>query len=115
MRLVHASPNTPPLELVIGNGAPQVHSIGFGEASEYLNAPAGTLNLAVRLAGDGAVVAAIPDATLVTDRVYTFVVIGVSGGMPPPSILPLVDPYSPIVFIGYPGAAGSKPSVDGDR
>ena len=107
VRLAHTSPNTPPLDLAVAGGLVVSRNIAFGEASPYLDAPAGPQDLLVSLAGTDTIVASVPDATLAPDRVYTFAAIGLSGGTPPLSVLPLIDPSPPMIFMRGPQPARS--------
>jgi hypothetical protein len=90
-RFVHASPNTPPLDLAITGGPVLFSNIGFGQASPYLVVPAGPLDLEARLAGTPVVVLDIPAVGAAPGGVYTFAALGLTGAVPPLGFLALSD------------------------
>jgi hypothetical protein len=98
VRLVHASPDSPPMDLAVATGGTIAGPTTFGEASPYADLPGGTMPLVARLADTQTVVASIPDATLAADRAYTFVALGLSRGSPAITLLPLVDATAPVLF-----------------
>lgn len=91
IRFVHASPNTPAVDMVQAGGAALFTNVGFGETTPYLDMPAGTITLEVRQAGTDQVILAMPDAVLAAGTIYTFGAIGLLGGTPPLGTLTLVD------------------------
>jgi len=108
IRLVHGAPDAPPLVLTVADAA--TSPVAYGEASAYADAPGGTRPLVLRLAGSGATVASIPDATLAADRAYTFIAVG-GGRSSALSILPLLDATAPGVppVHRLPGLASAQP------
>ena len=91
VRFVHASPNAPPVDVSMVSGALLFSNVPFGEATPYIDVPAGTDTLELRLAGTETVALVIPDVVLAVGTVYTFAAIGVVGGIPPLGALPLID------------------------
>ena len=91
VRFVHASPNTPPLDVAVVGGTGLAASLGFGEATPYIDLPAGTLSLEFRVAGTETIAFVIPDTVLAVGTIYTFAAIGLAGATPPLGPLPLID------------------------
>jgi hypothetical protein len=97
VRLVHAAPGAPPVELTAGGAVATAPPVAYGEASAYAEVDGGTRPLVVRAAGGGAPLAGIPDATLGGDRAYTFILLGDLAGGSQVSLLPLLDSSAPQV------------------
>jgi hypothetical protein len=91
VRFVHASPDTPPIDLALSGGPVLFGDIAFSQASPYLPVPAGTVDLEARLVDTPAVVLNIPAVVLAPGRAYTFMAIGLSRGAPPLGVLSLSD------------------------
>ena len=91
VRFIHASPNTPALDVVVFGGGPLASNLLFGTATPYLDIPASTVSLELRLAGTDTVVLSLPDTVLAAGTIYTFAAIGLTGGTPPLGALPLID------------------------
>jgi len=71
VRVVHASPDAPAVDVTVGDGATTlVDDLPFGEATDFLGVPAGDYELEVRPADGGDPVAEIP-ATFEDGAVYT--------------------------------------------
>src|SRR5918993_3131227 len=71
VRVVHASPDVGPVDVVPRGGAPLVSSLTFPDASPYAEVPAGTYTLDVNAAGTEDTVLTVPDAALVAIRRLT--------------------------------------------
>jgi hypothetical protein len=91
LRFVHASPDMPPVDVLLPGGTVLFSNVAFGQATPYVEVPPGTVTMEVRAAGTPNVVLTIPDAVIATGTVYTFGAIGLMGGTPPLGTLPLVD------------------------
>ena len=92
IRFVHASPDAPPtVDLAVAGGATLFSGISHGQATPYIDIPAGTVTLEVRAVGSETVVLPLPDVALVLGTVYTFGAVGLVGGPPPLGALTLVD------------------------
>jgi hypothetical protein len=73
-------------------GGPLLFSnVAFGEATSYVDAGPGTVNLEARIAGTDDIVLGIPDVVLAVGTVYTFGAVGLLGGVPPLGAMPLID------------------------
>jgi hypothetical protein len=90
-RFVHASPNTPPVDLAITGGPVLFSGIAFGQASPYILVAAGTLDLEARLAGTPTVVLNVPAVEVAPGGAYTFAALGLMGGAPPLGYLSMSD------------------------
>ena len=90
-RFIHASPNLANVDIAVEGGSILFSNIALGQATPYVELPAGTATLVVRQAGTETSVLAIPDLVLAINTVYTFAVIGLLGNTPALSALPLID------------------------
>jgi hypothetical protein len=82
IRLVHLSPNTPAIDLVVGDAA-VLSNIAYGAVSEYATVPSASYVLQLRLTGTDQVVVYVPNIYLNSGRAYTVFAIGLAGGTPP--------------------------------
>lgn len=84
VRVVHGSPGAPNVDIwVMGDDAPVIEDLAYGEASDYLDVPAGEYFFEVRAAGDAGDVAPVytTDAlTLATGDSITAIAAGQVGG-----------------------------------
>ncbi|EON75355.1 hypothetical protein ADIS_4059 [Lunatimonas lonarensis] len=80
LRIAHLSPDTPAVNLVIGNAAqPVIEEQSFGEISDYKAIDAGRFNLAIREAdGSGATLVVANETSVLAGRIYTLVIRGYS-------------------------------------
>ncbi len=54
IRVIHASPGAPAVDVwVMGDDAPVIEGLAYGETSDYLDVPAGDYTFEIRVAGDG--------------------------------------------------------------
>lgn len=90
-RFVHASPNTPPVDLALRDGPVLFGNVAFGQASPYVPVPPGAVDLETRLAGTPTIVLDIPAVELAPGRVYTFGALGLTEGAPPLGFIALSD------------------------
>lgn len=75
-RFVHASPDAPAVDVAVTGGPVLFRNYAFGEASPYIDVPAGTYNLEVRLAGTTTVALALPNVTLEAGAVHSVFAMG---------------------------------------
>jgi hypothetical protein len=88
LRLVHASPDTPAVDIDLNNGVVLVPNIGFLDSSSYLEMDAATpVDVKLRPAGTRTVAFSAPGVKLDAGKVYTFIVVGQSQGEPPLSVV----------------------------
>jgi len=83
VRIVHASPNAPAVDVAVPSGPTLTSNLSFANASDYTTVAAGTVVLEVRPAGSSNVVVTLPSITLVGDVVYTIYLTGLVNGQPP--------------------------------
>lgn len=76
IRPVHASPDAPAVDLAVQGGDVLVSGLTFREAGPYLEVPAGTYDLEVRLAGTSTVVLTIDGLALGGGTTSTAFVVG---------------------------------------
>lgn len=80
LRVIHGSPDAPAVDVAV-NGSVAVPSLAFKAASGYLEVPAGTYGVEVRVAGTSTAVLAA-DLTLEAGAVYTVLAKGSAGTLP---------------------------------
>jgi hypothetical protein len=76
VRVVHASPDAGPVDVIPRGGRALVSGLAFPEASPYAGVPAGTYTLDVNAAGTKKTVLTVPDATLASGGVYSAFAVG---------------------------------------
>jgi hypothetical protein len=76
LRVVHASPDAGPVDVVPAGGAPLVSGLGFPNASPYAQVPAGTYTLNINAAGTGTTAISVPNATVASGGVYSAFAVG---------------------------------------
>jgi hypothetical protein len=91
VRFVHASPGAPAVDIAVAGGPTVFSNVGFGESSSYVDVPAGSLDLEVRLAGTDTTVLRLPDASFAEGGIYTLAAVGLAGGSPELTALALSD------------------------
>jgi len=90
IRVIHASPDAPAVDVAVKGGAVLIPNLAFPNASNYTPVPAGTYDLEVRAAGTMTVALPIPGLTVQAGKVYTVFASGeLSGGTL--KVVPLVD------------------------
>ncbi len=73
VRVLHASPDAPNVDVAVKNGPVLVANLPFGNASGYLSVPAGTYDLEVRAAGTTFVALPLPGTKLEAGKIYTVI------------------------------------------
>lgn len=91
LRLVHASPDTPAVDVAIKDGGVLYPNLGLGEASNYFPLAAAPVNVEVRPAGTTTVALSVPSLVLKSETSYTVYVVGLSSGSPGLSTLMVAD------------------------
>src|ERR687895_135556 len=76
VRVVHASPDAGPVDVVPRGGQALVSGLAFPEATSYGEVPAGTYTLDVNAAGTKKTALTVPDATLASGGVYSAFAVG---------------------------------------
>ncbi|HOT49768.1 MAG TPA: DUF4397 domain-containing protein, partial [Candidatus Hydrogenedentes bacterium] len=83
LRLVHASPNAPPVDVAVAGGPVLFSNVAYKNAGNYVTRAAGTANLEVREAGTSNVLLPLPNLPLNNCSVYTLFLLGLRDGEPP--------------------------------
>jgi hypothetical protein len=91
LRVIHASPDAPAVDVAVKGGAVIVPSLAFPNASDYLTLDPITADVEVRPAGTTTVALAVPGLTLEAGKVYSVYAVGLLNGTPALSVLPVVD------------------------
>src|SRR5215212_5943743 len=76
LRVVHASPDAGPVDVLPAGGAPLVSGLQFPNASSYAQVPAGTYTLNVNAAGTNTTAISVPNATVASGGVYSAFAVG---------------------------------------
>lgn len=91
LRVIHASPDAPAVDVAVKGGAVLVPNLAFPNASDYLTVDTMTANVEVRAAGTSTVALEVPGLTLAAGKVYTVYAVGLLAGTPALGVLPVVD------------------------
>lgn len=108
VRVVHTVPDAPAVDIAVTGGDVLVSGLEFPNASDYLEVPAGTYDLEVRIAGTEDVVLALPAVELAGGTVYDAYAIGTAAD----GIYPFLIP-SPITSGDMPMTADACASILG--
>jgi hypothetical protein len=76
VRVVHASPDAPAVDVAVKGGDVLIENLAFPEASDYLSVPAGSYDLEVRPTGTSDVALDLPGVSFDAGMVYTIYAIG---------------------------------------
>lgn len=76
VRVVHASPDAGPVDVVPRGGDPLVEGLTFPDATPYVEVPEGTYTLDVNPAGTTDTVLTVPDVALADGAVYSAFAVG---------------------------------------
>lgn len=113
VRLIHASPDAPAVDVVVSGTSTKVFSnVAFKGVGAYTPVNAGTYNLDVVVAGTSNVAKSIPGLQLKDQVVYTVVAVGLAGSNTL-QVLPLADavpaPKSPAAGSGLATSGAGMP------
>jgi len=76
VRVIHASPDAPAVDIAVAGGDVLIPGLSFPDASDELEVPAGSYDLEVRVAGTTDVALDLPGVTLEAGMVYDVFAIG---------------------------------------
>jgi hypothetical protein len=110
IRVVHASPDAPNVDIFAAGAGVVVPDLAFKEASAYLPLPAGSYDLEVRGAGSQTAVLSLPDTQLDAGKVYTAFAIGLAAGDPALSVKLTTDAVAQQAAQATPTPAPSTPA-----
>ena len=79
IRVVHASPDAPAVDVAVKGGDVLIEELAFPEASDYLEVPSGSYDLEVRVAGTTDVALDLAGVMLEAGTVYSVYAIGLVG------------------------------------
>jgi hypothetical protein len=79
VRVVHASPDAPAVDVAVTGGDVLIENLAFPAASDYLEVPAGSYDLEVRPTGTTDVALDLPGVALEAGMVYSVYAIGQAG------------------------------------
>lgn len=82
VRFVHASPDTPAVDITTKDGTKIFPNVAFGQATEFTPVPAGTYDLQARVAGTDTVGLDVPGVALEDGKIYMVVATGLLNGEP---------------------------------
>ncbi len=91
VRTVHAAPDAPAVDIGVAGGPTVFKNIPYKRVTDFVEVPAGMVDLEVRPAGRTDTVMVLPDYTLADGNIYTFVALGLLHGQPAFMIMPLVQ------------------------
>jgi hypothetical protein len=83
LRLVHASPDAPPVDVAVAGGPVLFEDVAYKDVGNYVTRAAGTVSLEVREAGTNNVLLPLPNLPLNNCSVYTLFLMGLRQGQPP--------------------------------
>lgn len=76
IRVIHASPDAPAVDIALTDGDVLIPNLMFGAASDYLEVPAGSYDLEVRVAGTTDVALALPGTAVEGNMLYDVIAVG---------------------------------------
>ena len=76
IRVIHASPDAPNVDIALTGGDVLISDLAFGSASDYLEVPAGSYDLEVRVAGTTDVALPLPGVALEGNMLYDVIAVG---------------------------------------
>jgi hypothetical protein len=76
IRVIHASPDAPAVDVALAGGDVLISGLAFPDASEYLQVPAGTYDFEVRASGTTTVALPLPGVVLEGNMTYDVLAIG---------------------------------------
>ena len=95
VRVVHASPDAPAVDIAVKGGAVLVPNLAFGKDAGPLPVDAGTYDLEVRAAGTTTVALPINGMQLAAGKIYTVFAVGLLNGTPKLEALPIANDAAP--------------------
>jgi hypothetical protein len=109
VRVVHASPDAPAVDIAVKGGPVLVSSLAFGKDAGPLPVDAGTYDLEVRAAGTTTVALPINGVQLQAGKIYTIFAVGLLNGTPKLEAFPVVN--DPAAAPASAPAAAASPTV----
>jgi hypothetical protein len=95
VRVIHASPDAPAVDVAVKGGPVLFSDLAFPEAAGPAPVDAGTYDLEVRAAGTTTVALPIDGVTLQEGKIYSVLAVGLLNGEPALEALPIVNEPAP--------------------
>jgi hypothetical protein len=106
VRLVHASPDAPAVDVAVKGGPVVIQNVAFRAASAYVDVAAGTYDLEVRPAGQATAVLTVPGVRLDAGMTYSIFALGLLQGTPALKAKAVVDARAAVAGMPRTGAGG---------
>jgi hypothetical protein len=103
LRVIHASPDAPAVDIAVAGGPVLISNLAFPNASDNLNVDAATYNVEVRPAGTTTAALSAPNLSLESGKYYTVLAVGLLAGSPALELLPVVDTVAQTQSMPQPG------------
>ncbi len=101
VRALHASPDAPPLDMLIsGRRAPVFSGLAFQQFTPWSEQAARMVDLDLRPSGSAESLLTLPDLTLDDGALYTFTVLGLVNGQPSVFVMPIVEAVAAVSPLG---------------
>jgi hypothetical protein len=97
LRFVHASPDAPAVDIAIKGGPVLFPNVAFGQYLGYVEAPAGTYDLEVRVAGTDTVALDLPGVAVADGQIVTVFAAGLLGDGSLTAV-PVAYPANPVAL-----------------
>src|SRR5688500_2146354 len=91
LRVVHASPDTPAVDVAVKGGPVLVSNLAYPNATDYLTVDKMTVDVEIRAAGTETVALAVPGFALEEGKSYSVYALGLLNGTPALPVLPTAD------------------------
>ena len=111
VRVVHASPDAPAVDIAVKDGAVLVPNLVFGKDAGPLPVDAGTSDLEVRATGTTTVALPVNGVALTGSKIYTIFAVGLLYGTPKLEALPIVNDPAPTPAAPQPATSGTLPAA----
>jgi hypothetical protein len=111
VRVIHASPDAPAVDIAVKGGPVVFSNLAFPNAAGPSPVDAGTYDLEVRAAGTTTVVLPIDGVQLQAGKVYTVLAVGLLKGQPALEALPIVNDPAPVPAGPAESPAAPSPSL----
>jgi Domain of unknown function (DUF4397) len=107
VRVVHASPDAPAVDVKVQGGPTLISNLAFPNASQYLPVDAGTYNLAVTPAGSATVALDLSGTPLQAGKIYDIFAVGLLNGQPKLRVeVTTPPPMTGAMPVGMPSTGG---------
>jgi hypothetical protein len=97
VRVIHASPDAPAVDVAVAGGPVLFSSLAFPNAAGPSPVDAGTYDLEVRAAGTTTAALEVPGVQAQAGKIYTVLAVGLLEGEPALEALPIVNDPAPVV------------------